>query len=580
MAEVLETLETIDYLYANSAVLRIFSSPRFPIAASLARICFINPEISEATEDQLCAALEQLLAAARELELAQEGETRVQDEPKHYLDQWSTLRGPHWFSVHLDRSGLKLYRLTSSGREAHTLLASIEAGRSVSTESRLKRFIDLANDLAARTSGVPDRRIRDLKEQIARAEKEIATIERTGQVEPLPEREIVAGFEELLRIHGAIGADLDQVRELVARHRSATQDLVMTSDAPKGQLLDLVFGEEDKVRETDEFASLDAFRQLLTDDQLRSAIRRKVEELKGHPAIYRRFIAAGKMPARFDGAVESFFDRSRRIDSEFTGYYEQLRGIVVREDIDEMRAVSRTHRSLGKRFIELRDRIKPSPRDRRLEGIGLVLPGHTLKPHPTADIRFPTNWAGRAKVAPSVDGVGDESDAEAFKREMQRQTYVAQEQLKLRIALARMKSGRAEVRLSEVLHLFALKFGLFELNAFIELAVQHVPSRFDGGLVAAARLIDEFEDPLGQRTCTFFDPVFLEAGQPGQGIDAISCRLPDDQLIDDGIWTRLEADGLTALVQQLIGRVTPSLSLHPAAEEGAGRETRAGEIHG
>lgn len=57
MAEVLETLKTIDYLYANSAVLRIFSSPRFPIAASLARICFINPEISEATEDQLCAAL-------------------------------------------------------------------------------------------------------------------------------------------------------------------------------------------------------------------------------------------------------------------------------------------------------------------------------------------------------------------------------------------------------------------------------------------------------------------------------------------------------------------------------------------
>ena len=33
----------------------------------------------------------------------------------------------------------------------------------------------------------------------------------------------------------------------------------MISDAPKGQLLDLVFGEEDKVRETDEFASLDAF---------------------------------------------------------------------------------------------------------------------------------------------------------------------------------------------------------------------------------------------------------------------------------------------------------------------------------
>ena len=579
MAEVLETLKTIDFLYANSPVLRIFSSPRFPIAASLTRICFINPEVSEATEDQLCAALEQLLAAARELDLSQEGESRLQDDPKHYLDQWSTLRGPHWFSVHVDRSGLKFYRLTSSGREAHTLLASIEAGRSVSTESRLKRFIDLANDLAARTSGVPDRRIRDLKEQIARAEKEIATIERTGQVEPLPEREIVAGFEELLRIHGAIGADLDQVRELVARHRSATQDLVMTSDSPKGQLLDLVFGEEDKVRETDEFASLDAFRQLLTDDQLRSATRRKVEELKGHPAIYRRFIAAGKMPARFDGAVESFFDRSRRIDSEFTGYYEQLRGIVVREDIDEMRAVSRTHRTLGKRFIELRDRIKPSPRDRRLLGIGLVLPGNALKPHPTADIRFPTNLARRSRVAPVVDGADEKADAEAFKRDMRRQTYVAEEQLKLRITLARMKSGRTEVRLSEVLHLFALKFGLFELNAFIEMAVQHVPSRFDPKLIAATRLIDEFEDPLGQRTCTFFDPVFLETGEPGQGIDAISCLLPDDDLVDDGTWAELESAGVKAVVQRLIGRATPSGLPHPSVE-GNGLAIRAGEIHG
>jgi hypothetical protein len=579
MAEVLETLKTIDYLYANSSVLRIFSSPRFPIAASLARICFINPEVSEATEDQLCATLEQLLAAARELDLSQEGDTRLQDDPKHYLDQWSTLRGPHWFSVHVDRSGLKFYRLTSSGREAHTLLASIEAGRSVSTESRLKRFIDLANDLAARTSGVPDRRIRDLKEQIARGEKEIATIERTGQVEPLPEREIVAGFEELLRIHGAIGADLDQVRELVARHRSATQDLVMTSDSPKGQLLDLVFSEEDKVRETDEFASLDAFRQLLTDDQLRSATRRKVEELKGHPAIYRRFIAAGKMPARFDGAVESFFDRSRRIDSEFTGYYEQLRGIVVREDIDEMRAVSRTHRTLGKRFIELRDRIKPSPRDRRLQGVGLVLPGNALKPHPTADIRFPTNMARRSRVAPALDGADEKADAEAFKRDMRRQTYVAEEQLKLRIALARMKSGHAEVRLSEVLHLFALKFGLFELNAFIEMAVQHVPSRFDPNLIAATRLIDEFEDPLGQRTCTFFDPVFLETGDPGQGIDAISCLVPNDDLVEDGTWMELEIAGVKAVIQRLIGRAAPSGPPHPAVE-GDGRANGAGGIHG
>jgi hypothetical protein len=490
------------------------------------------------------------------------------------------LRGAHWFSVHIDRSGLKLFRLTSSGREAHTLLTSIEAGRSVSAESRLKRFIDLANDLAARTSGVPARRIRDLKDQIGRAEKEIATIERTGQVEPLPEREIVAGFEELLRIHGAIGADLDQVRELVARHRSATQDIVMTSDAPKGQLLDLVFSEEDKVRETDEFASLNALRQLLTDDQLRTAIRRKVEELKSHPAIYRRFIAAGKMPARFDGAVESFFDRSRRIDSEFTGYYEQLRGIVVREHIDEMRAVSKTHRTLGKRYIELRDKIKPSPRDRRLQGIGIVLTGTALRPHPTADIRFPTNLAKRAKVAPSVDGTRDESDAEAFKREMRCQTYVAHEQLKLRIALARMKYGRGEVRLSEVLHLFALKFGLFELNAFIELAIQDVPSRFDPGLIAATRLIDEFEDPLGQRTCTFFDPIFLESGEPGQGIEAISCRLPDDRLIDEDTWAGLEEDGVRALVRQLIGRATPFGPPHPAAEEGDGRDRSSRVIHG
>jgi hypothetical protein len=185
-----------------------------------------------------------------------------------------------------------------------------------------------------------------------------------------------------------------------------------------------------------------------------------------------------------------------------------------------------------------------------------------MKPHPTADIRFPANLARRAKIAGSINNAGDESDAEAFKREMQRQSYVAHEQLKLRIALARMKYGCAEVQLSQVLQLFPLKFGLFELNAFIELAVQHLPSRFNPSLIAATRLTDEFEDPLGQRTCTFFDPCFLDDGEPGQGVEAISCRLPDDSLIDSSIWADLEECGIKALIQQLIGRAMTAQPSH------------------
>lgn len=68
MAEMAETLRTIHALHGSSAVLRIFASSRFPIAAALTRICFINPEVSEAKEDLLCAALEQLLAVARDIE--------------------------------------------------------------------------------------------------------------------------------------------------------------------------------------------------------------------------------------------------------------------------------------------------------------------------------------------------------------------------------------------------------------------------------------------------------------------------------------------------------------------------------
>jgi hypothetical protein len=559
MAEMVDALRAIHLLHGNSPVLKIFASQRFPIAAALARICFINPEASEAKEDQLHATLEHLLTAAREVDVEEARDSRIQEDPKQYLDQWSNLRGAHWFSVHADSSGLRSYRLTAAGREAHTILASIEAGRSVSTESRLKRFIDLTNDLAARASGIPDRRISELRSQIARAEREIAEIERTGQIEAMPEREVIAGFEELLRIHGAIGADLDQVRELVAQHRSATQDIVMTSDVPKGRLLDLVFREEDKVRDTDEYASLNAFRQLLTDDQLRSAIRRKVDELKGHPAIHKRFIATGRAPARFDGAVESFFDRSRRIDTEFTGYYEQLRGIVVREDIDEMRAISRTHKSLGKRFVDLRDKLSPSPRDPRLAGIGLRLPGAALRPHPTADIRFPTDLAARSRLAPMAQGAGDESDPEAFAREMRRQTYVAHPQLKLRIALARKKFGRPDIRLSEVLELFPLKYGLLELNAFIELAVQHMPSRLDREYVATTRLTDEHEDAAGRRACTFFDPIFLLKGVPGSGIESIHCHVPADPAIDENTWWMLDADGLRDHIQNLIVRLPSNL---------------------
>ena len=123
------------------------------------------------------------------------------------------------------------------------------------------------------------------------------------------------------------------------------------------------------------------------------------------------------------------------------------------------------------------------------------------------------------------------------------------------------------MRLSHVLRLFPLKFGLFELNAFIELAVQHVPSRFDVTRIAVTRLIDEFEDPLGQRTCTFFDPAFLEEGESGHGIEAINCRLPDDSLIDDGTWAALEEGGVKARLQRLIDRATPSRLPHRGADQ-------------
>ncbi|WP_420346181.1 DUF3375 family protein [Pelagibius sp.] len=555
MPELVDTLKTIHLLHGTSAVLRIFAARRFPIAAALTRICFINPERSEVTEDELCATLDHILGAAREIGHEEEDSDRFQEDSKQYLEQWSNLRGANWFSVHADPSGLKYYRLTAAGREAHTILASIEAGRSVSTESRLKRFIDLTNDLSTRASGSPDRRIGELKTQIQRAEREIAGIERTGRVEVMPEREVIAEFEELLRLHGAIGTDLDQVRALMAQHRASTQDIVMTSEAPKGQLLDLVFVEEDRVRGTDEYASLDAFRQLLTDDQLRMATREKVEELKHHPVIHKRFIATGKAPARFDGAVESFFDRSRKIDAEFNGYYEQLRGIVVREDIDEMRAVSRTHKVLGARFVDVRDRLAPSPRDPRLKGIGIVLPGTAFKPHPTADIRFPANLAERAQSVPPADAEDDESVPDAFEREMRRQAHITRSQLKLRIALARKRVGKEAVRLSDVLSLFPLRYGLLELNAFIELAIQHVPSRFDPVQISVTRLIDEHEDPVGLSTCTFFDPIFLSRGEPGTGIEDVHCLVPENAAVDESLLLAIEQDGLEASLRSVIDKV-------------------------
>ena len=546
-----DTITSISLLHSSSPVLRIFAAQRFSLAAALTRISFINTERSEVSEDELAATLDSLLKAAITLRLDQDNGTPILDDPGHYLHQWSNVRGAHWYSVHADPSGLKFYRLTPHGREAHTILVSIEAGRSVSSESRLKKFIDLTNNLSARASGDADRRIDELQAQIERAKREIAEIKRAGRVEIMPERELAAEFDELLRLHGAIGADLDQVRSLMAQHRADTQDIVMTSEASKGGLLDLVFNQEDQVRETDEYASLDAFRQLLSDDQLRLATRRKVEELKNHPVIRRRFIETGKAPARFDGVVESFFDRSRKIDAEFTGYYEQLRGIVVREDIDEMRAISRVHKSLGANFLELRDRLAPTPRDRRLKAVGLTLPGVKLSPHPSADIHFPTDLAAPTRTAPPADIEDDESDPLAFEREMHRQAHIDRKQLKLRLHLTRKKLDRSDVSLSEILFIFPLRFGLMELNAFIELAVQDVASSFDSTRIATTRLRDEYEDPHGLISCTFFDPVFLAAGEPGAGIEDIHCLVPEDNASDESAWSQIERQGARALLSNL-----------------------------
>jgi hypothetical protein len=111
-----------------------------------------------------------------------------------------------------------------------------------------------------------------------------------------------------------------------------------------------------------------------------------------------------------------------------------------------------------------------------------------------------------------------------------------------------------------VLDLFPLQYGLLELNAFIELAVQHMPSSFNARRVSVTRLIDEYEDPVGRRTCTYFDPVLLPAGPPGAGIEQIHCLLPEEGVADTGSTDSLEEGCLRDQVRRLIARRPSSVS--------------------
>jgi hypothetical protein len=149
---------------------------------------------------------------------------------------------------------------------------------------------------------------------------------------------------------------------------------------------------------------------------------------------------------------------------------------------------------------------------------------------------------------------------------MRRQAHVARPQLKLRIALARRRAGRKAVRLSEVLSLFPLRYGLLELNAFIELATRRVPSRFDPAQVAVTRLIDEHEDPVGLKTCTFFDPIFLASGEPGAGVEDIHCLVPEDGAVDPNAWWAIEQDGLRACLSAVVDNARVAETMMAAEE--------------
>ncbi|MDO3377704.1 DUF3375 domain-containing protein [Geoalkalibacter halelectricus] len=249
--------EYIKSLKVNNPALRIISSDSAPLLLSFFHQVFIEPNRRSIPHEEILSLLEDELFRLREIY----GEDSHKMSAKQYLVLWCD-NNSYLSKRYPERGDEPVYDLTPSVAKAMEWIADLKPKAFVGTESRLLTVFNLLREIRSKASDSPERRIQELERTRDEIDREIDLINKGGY-QPFSETQIRERFIEAEETARRLVADFRQVEQNVRDLDREARHLFVTTDAPKGDVLEGVFERRENITASDQGRSFRAFWEFL-----------------------------------------------------------------------------------------------------------------------------------------------------------------------------------------------------------------------------------------------------------------------------------------------------------------------------
>ena len=500
-------LEDIARLARESPEIRLLRMDTLPLVATVVRRAFTGVNLVEIERNRLLRIIADILE-----EFRLEGIDYDQD-PKRYLSRWlgqlasDKEIGCVWFGTS-GRNGQDLITLLPAGRRIVEFIETSQVPRQAVAASGLTEFCEMVDDVSGRIAGDVEGMIATLATRRDEIDQKIADLRERGARRP-DQRELKEIGERIVHLTAEILAGFGAIPQELADHNLRNEELYAEVDAPRGEILQTIIGRDRELTQSPSYRLLKSLNDLYLDDLIR---KRLLDGLGMVRDACGDFLISGEHE-RFDNIIEQMAGIADRMLIEQARASQQMRDYIMTGDFARRRESVRLVRLAQTLISDIRDIVEPTPRDARLKDLGfrVMMP---FVAGPLVDLRL----ANSVPDAPPVRAaaVVVESDAEAvFEQNIQaiasaRWTSIEETSARVRQAL----EGAEELPLSKLLDREPLRYGIEELSQYLIVGASILPARYDEG-----RHIDrpiEIEGVRFRVRCP--DPVFLRAGEPGQGL--------------------------------------------------------------
>ena len=452
------SLDSLDMMRHTHASWKLLASDDAPFCCAFFYHEFLEQNVRNLTEAQLVMDMKPFL----ETKHIQQGETyeaeSLESEAKFYLKRWSD--EDHRWLRRFYKNRMTCYDLTTAGQRAVEWLENLKGKSFIGTESRLHTFFNILHEIEQKANPDKKARLAYLRKQRAEIDEKIRILRAGGEVDVLDDLQVRERFQEAIDIASGILSDFREVKDKFQAIYNDFRDQVNEWEQGKGALLEEFIADREIIENSEQGKSFAAFFDYLmasSQQQDFDETMRKILTLKALSSEIGRNDAMHIKRAWVDGAED--------VQQTIAKLTEQISWYVNENNLKEKKNIYFQIKEIQKKAMAIKG--KEPKRDKDFMWM------YDAAPTVSLPMERPLRMPPAQQVLdaePLTEGEHHGNLDSIFQ-----QVYVDKDLLKQHIHT--LLENREKVTLKEVLSVYPLEKGLFELLAYMEIAKQE-PSHF------------------------------------------------------------------------------------------------------